>query len=50
MGSLDITHDGTPDCRPVSWAWMRPHIPDLTTERTFYLQAMWVINAFGLCF
>ena len=25
----------TPSCQPVSWAWMQPHVLDLTTERSF---------------
>ena len=43
MGTPGIIHNHMPD----SWAWMQPHIPDLTAEHSFYSQAMWVIYVLG---
>ena len=50
MGSPGMKHDRTPNCHLGSWVCMRPHVPDLSTERSIYLQATWVINVLGLCF
>ena len=36
------------DCDPVSWAWMRPYVPDLTTERSFHWQATLVIDVLDM--
>ena len=46
--SPGIIHDRTPDYHPVVWAWMRPKVPDLTTERSFDLQATLVIGVLWL--
>ena len=48
VGSPGIIHDRTPDCHTVSWVWM--HGWHLTTERSFDLQAMWVIGVLRLYF
>ena len=48
MGSLGVIHDRTSDCHLVSWAWMPPQVPDLTTERGFDSQATWVVDVLGL--
>ena len=37
-----MVYDRKPDCHPVSRAWMRSHVPDLTTERSFDLQVRWL--------
>ena len=34
-------NDRTPDPHTVCWAWMRTQVPDLTSNRSFDLQAMW---------
>ena len=47
LGSSGIIHDCTPNCHPVFWAWMRPHVPDLAS---FDSNATWVIDVFGLYF
>ena len=31
VGSSGILHDRTPDCNPISKAWIQAHVPDLTT-------------------
>ena len=36
--------------RTVSWAWMRSHVTDLTTEFSSYSKDTWVIDMFGLWF
>ena len=48
VGMPGIIYDCTPDCHPVSWAWMRPHVPDLTTARSFDSQATCAIGVLGL--
>ena len=50
VGSPGIIHDRTSDCHLVFWAWMRPQVPDLTTERSFDSQGTWVIVVLGLFF
>ena len=47
---VGILHDRMPNCEPVSWTWMRPQVPGLTTERSFVSQATWVIDVLGLFF
>ena len=48
MGNPGIIHNRTPDCQPNLWAWMRPQLPDFTTECSFDSQAMWVIYVLDL--
>ena len=51
VDSPGIIHYHTPDCHPVSWAWMLPQVPaDLTTERRFDSQGTWDIDVPGLIF
>ena len=50
VDSPGIIHDRMHDCHTVFWAWMRPHIPDLTIERSFYSQAMPVNYLLGVYF
>ena len=47
LGIPGIMHDCTPNCHPVFWAWMRPHVPDFAS---FDSNATWVIDVFGLFF
>ena len=37
VGRPGIINDRMPDCHPVSWAWMRPQVLGLTTERSFLI-------------
>ena len=46
LGSLDIIHDRTLGWHLVSFSWM--HKWTVPIERSFELQARWVINVFGL--
>ena len=46
-GQPGIIHDRTPIGNQVSWAWMRPQVLDLTTDRSFDSQANLVTSAFG---
>ena len=45
-----IIHNRTPDCHPVSQVWMRPQVPNLTSESSFDSQATCVIGVLGLFF
>ena len=48
--ALVIIHDCTSDCHPFSCAWMRPQVPDLTTEHSFDAPATWVVDVLGSFF
>ena len=50
VGSPGMIHDRTPDCHPVSWAWMQPHSPELTTERSVDSSSTWVTDVLGISF
>ena len=50
VGSPARFHDRMTNCHPVSWAWMPPQFPDLTTGPSFDSQAMWVIGVLDLFF
>ena len=49
MGNPGIIHGHTPECHMVSWSWMHAWKTS-TTERSFVLQAMWVIYVLGFNF
>ena len=39
--SPDIINDHTPDCHPVSWAWMEPQVPDLQLNVASICKLCW---------
>ena len=47
-GSSVVIHDRVPYSHQISRSWMRPQVPALTTQCSFDLQAMWVIDGPGV--